>query len=70
MTLDRIGPTSTSDFLTIPEVMRRARIQSRTTVYKLISRGELIAVKLGRSTRITSSSYEALIAGLPAATVR
>lgn len=35
----------------------------RATIYRLISRGELEMVKIGSTTRITSTSIERLVAG-------
>lgn len=37
---------------------------SRATIYNLINRGLLKVVKIGRSTRITTESIRALVAGV------
>ena len=43
---------------------------SHAQLYRLIGRGALIAVKIGRSTYIPAASIEAFLASLPAAVVR
>jgi len=48
----------------IDEVAEMMGDVSRSTVYNLVRSGNLAAVKLGRSTRITSESVEGFIAGL------
>jgi excisionase family DNA binding protein len=47
------------DFLTVREVGEHLRI-SRTTVERLIERGHLKRVKVGRAVRIPAESVEAL----------
>ena len=62
------------ELFTIAEVRRILAISS-TTVYTLIARGELTAVKIGnrtrnaRGTRITARSVEALLAAAPKAEI-
>ena len=62
------------ELFTIAEVRRILAI-SNTTVYTLIARGELTAVKIGnrtrnaRGTRITARSVEALLAAAPKAEI-
>lgn len=48
--------------LTIAEFAHETRL-CRASVYNLINRGELRAVKLGRATRIPSSELERLLRG-------
>lgn len=43
-------------YLTAAELAARLRV-SKMTVYRLIKRGELPAVRIGRSFRITRSAY-------------
>ena len=43
--------------LTVPEAAREARV-GRTTIYKEIGTGNLVAVKVGRLTRIRRSDLE------------
>lgn len=43
---------------------------SHAQLYRLIGRGALIAVKIGRATYIPTASIEAFLASLPAAVVR
>lgn len=43
---------------------------SHAQLYRLIGRGALTAVKIGRSTYIPAASIEAFLATLPAAVVR
>jgi excisionase family DNA binding protein len=58
------------ELFTIPEVCRILAV-GQTTIYKLIARGELTAVKIGnktrsaRGTRITAKSVEVLLAAAP-----
>ena len=62
------------ELFTIAEVCKILAI-SNTTVYTLIARGELTAVKIGnktrnaRGTRITARSVEALLAAAPKAEI-
>ena len=46
--------------LTIDEAAEWLRV-SRSTIYHLLATGELVAVKIGRSTRIPTSSLERFI---------
>ena len=46
------GDISDSQFLTIAEVAARMRV-SKMTVYRLVHGGELPAVRVGRSFRVT-----------------
>jgi len=48
-------------FLTVKEVARRLAV-GRTTVYELIARQELMAIKIGRARRIPESALERWIA--------
>ena len=43
--------------LTVPEAGREARV-GRTTIYKHIGSGDLVAVKVGRLTRIRRSDLD------------
>jgi excisionase family DNA binding protein len=43
--------------LTVPDAAREARV-GRTTIYKEIGTGNLVAVKVGRLTRIRRSDLE------------
>ena len=43
--------------LTVPDAAREARV-GRTTIYKHIGSGDLIAVKVGRLTRIRRSDLD------------
>jgi excisionase family DNA binding protein len=43
---------------------------AHTTLYDLIAKGKLAAVKLGAKTMITAESLDALIASLPRANIR
>ncbi len=43
---------------------------SRTFVYQRLQAGELVAIKAGRRTLVTSASSEALFASLPPASFR
>lgn len=47
----------TETFLTVKEVARRLAV-GRTTVYELIARGDLIAIRIGRARRISESALE------------
>jgi excisionase family DNA binding protein len=63
-------PAIKPELFTIAEVCRILAI-GQTTIYKLIARGELTAIKIGnktrsaRGTRITAKSVEALLAAAP-----
>lgn len=50
-----------SGFLTVKEVQEALRV-SRPTVDKLIRRGDLISIRVGRSIRVPAASLEAFIA--------
>jgi excisionase family DNA binding protein len=47
--------------MTIPAAMHRLSI-GRTSLYELMSLGELVAVKVGRSRRITKASIDDFVA--------
>lgn len=49
--------------LSVPEAARLLGI-GRTTVYELISNGELETVKIGRSTRVPLDAVDAFVMGL------
>ena len=49
---------------TIPETGKIIK-KGTTSIYALIKAGELEALKLGKSTRITGKAIKKLIAGLP-----
>jgi len=51
-------------YATVAATMERFGL-SRPTLYRLIRRGVIEAVKVGRSTRIVTGSVEAYFAGLP-----
>jgi excisionase family DNA binding protein len=63
-------PAIKPELFTIAEVCRILAI-GQTTIYKLIARGELTAIKIGnktrsaRGTRVTAKSVEALLATAP-----
>jgi len=63
-------PAVKPELFTIAEV-RRILAVGQTTIYKLIARGDLTAIKIGnktrsaRGTRITAKSVEALLAAAP-----
>lgn len=48
-------------FLTVKEVARRLAV-GRTTVYELIAKQELVAIKIGRARRIPESALDTWIA--------
>jgi excisionase family DNA binding protein len=50
--------------LTISEVCRLLSC-SRATVYRMLQRGDLVSVGLGRSRRVRRSDLEAFVAALP-----
>ena len=52
MTPNQSGDLSESKFLTIAEVAAKMRV-SKMTVYRLVHGGELPAVRVGRSFRVT-----------------
>jgi excisionase family DNA binding protein len=58
------GPPADGDLLDIRTVCHRAGL-SRSYVYEAIRRGELIARKYGRLTRILRRDYEAWLATAP-----
>ena len=49
--------------LTIPEVAKELRV-GRTTVYRLISTGELPSVLVGGSRRVPAEALDRYVAGL------
>lgn len=53
------------ELLTIEQFRRRYAIGSRNKPYNLSKSGEIVMVKLGRSTRITAASARSWAAGLP-----
>ena len=53
--------TTQLDVLTVPEVAERLRL-SRTTVYRMLRRGELPMVRLGRSWRVDGRRLDDLFA--------
>jgi excisionase family DNA binding protein len=55
------GPGSQERLLTVKEVAGRLSI-GRTTVYDLIGRGEIAAIKIGRARRVPSSAVDRFIA--------
>lgn len=54
------GPGMTSALLTASEVADRLRV-STMTVYRLIRRGELAAVRVGRNYRVRAADLEAYL---------
>ena len=50
------------EFLTVPEVAARLRVSLRT-VYSLIERGDLHAIRVGRLLRVPLVSLEAYLRG-------
>ena len=55
------SPQTRSSFVTVGEVARQLRV-SNMTVYRLISGGELPAVRVGKSYRIREDDVEAYLA--------
>jgi excisionase family DNA binding protein len=53
--------TSESNFVTVGEVARQLRV-SNMTVYRLISAGELRAVRVGKSYRLREEDVDAYLA--------
>lgn len=51
--------------LSIPETGKTLGGTSRATIYRMINRGELEAIKLGARTIITTESIEARVAAAP-----
>ncbi|WP_370636145.1 helix-turn-helix domain-containing protein [Aeromicrobium sp. Leaf350] len=51
---------SAGEFLTIAEVAAQMRV-SKMTVYRLVHGGELEAVRVGRSFRVTQQAVDAFI---------
>lgn len=56
------GEGEVNELLTVAEVADRLRV-STMTVYRLIQRDELPALRIGRSYRIESSELEAYLSG-------
>lgn len=52
---------TTDPLYTVPEVARYLRCSTRT-IFDLIHRGELHAIKIGRLTRITANQLDAYLA--------
>lgn len=48
-------------YLTVKEVARRLAV-GRTTIYELIAKRELVAIKIGRARRIPESALERWLA--------
>ena len=57
-----LSPVITSHVLTMREVADVLRVSSRT-VRRMIDRGELQAVRIGRSVRVQRAAVEALLGG-------
>jgi excisionase family DNA binding protein len=57
MTLEHFEPTSRPGFLTTEEVLGYLRVNPRT-IYRLIHRGELPAVRVGRQWRFRQSDLD------------
>ncbi|HEY2427646.1 MAG TPA: helix-turn-helix domain-containing protein [Acidimicrobiales bacterium] len=55
------SPQAKSTFLTVAEVARSLRV-SNMTVYRLISSGELPAVRVGKSYRLREEDVDAYLA--------
>jgi excisionase family DNA binding protein len=55
------SPQAKSSFVTVGEVARQLRV-SNMTVYRLISAGELPAVRVGKSYRIREDDLDAYLA--------
>ncbi len=55
------SPQAKSNFVTVGEVARQLRV-SNMTVYRLISAGELPAVRVGKSYRLREEDVDAYIA--------
>jgi excisionase family DNA binding protein len=53
-------PGTWPDFLTVPEAAAVLRI-SKMTVYRMIHRGDLESIRVGRSFRITSQSLSRVV---------
>jgi excisionase family DNA binding protein len=53
--------TVNETFLTVKEVARRLAV-GRTTVYELIAKRELVAIRIGRARRIPESALERWVA--------
>lgn len=60
-TFNDLAPASVDTLLTVKEVAGRLAI-GRTTVYELIARGELPALRIGRARRIPASAVARFIA--------
>jgi len=56
------SPQGTSAYVTVGEVARQLRV-SNMTVYRLISAGELPALRIGRSYRLRTEDVDAYLAG-------
>jgi len=54
-----LGATSEPRLLTVDEVRKRCRFNSRRPIYGAIERGELRAIRLGRQLRIEPEALEA-----------
>ena len=55
------SPKAKSNFVTVGEVARQLRV-SNMTVYRLISAGELPAVRVGKSYRLREEDVDAYLA--------
>ncbi len=58
-----------SEFLTIGEVAERYRI-SIPTIYRLVARGQLTIIKIGRASRLRREAVEAWASSLQGGTGR
>jgi excisionase family DNA binding protein len=54
------SPQAKSNFVTVGEVARQLRV-SNMTVYRLISAGELPAIRVGRSYRLREEDVDAYL---------
>lgn len=61
ITYKDLAPASADTLLTVKEVAGRLSI-GRTTVYELIARGDLPAIRIGRARRIPASALDRFIA--------
>jgi len=56
--------------VTIPETRRLCGDAGRSTIYVLIGRGQLVAIKAGARTLVTTESIRTYLAGLPRAKIK
>jgi excisionase family DNA binding protein len=64
MTADLATPLAIEPVLTVDEVMSILKA-GRSKIYRMMSSGELEAIKVGNSTRVTASSVRGLIDNAP-----